>query len=43
LARAERQERKENRPELPDDGVPSILEQVGGFHLEITAVVVVYG
>jgi hypothetical protein len=34
---------KENIPELPDDRVPSIFEQVGELHLEITAVVVFYG
>jgi len=43
LARAEREEKEENTPELPKDGVSSIFEQVGGLNLQIAAVVVVCG
>jgi len=40
---AGRGRRGEDVPELPHDGVPSIFEQVGQSHLEITAIVVVCG
>ena len=37
------EERKDNSPELPDNGISSIFERVGELHLKVTTVVVVCG